>query len=42
MGRHAWCCSTLSALGYFAKRMPFEEAEIGARKRQENRPSFDD
>jgi hypothetical protein len=31
MGRHAWCCSTLSALGHFVKGIPFEEAEIGAR-----------
>jgi hypothetical protein len=37
MGQHAWCWSTLSALGRFVDGMPFEEAEIGARKRRENR-----
>ena len=36
MGRHAWCWSTLSALGHFVEGMPFEEAEIGARKHREN------
>jgi hypothetical protein len=36
MGRHAWCWSTLSALGHFVEGMPFEEAEIGARKWREN------
>ena len=37
MGRHAWCWSSLSALGHFVKGMPFEEVEIGARKRRGNR-----
>ena len=36
MGRCAWCWSTLSALGHFVEGMPFEEAEIGARKRRGN------
>jgi hypothetical protein len=35
-GQHAWCWSTLSALGHFVEGMPFEEAEIGARKRRGN------
>ena len=35
MGWCAWCCSTLSGLGHFVEGMPFEEAEIGARKRRE-------
>jgi hypothetical protein len=30
-GRHAWCWSTLSALGHFVEGIPFEEAETGAR-----------
>ena len=36
MGWHAWCWSTLSALGHFVEGMPFGEAEIGARKRRGN------
>jgi hypothetical protein len=36
MGRPTWCRSRLSALGHFVEGMPFEEVEIGARKRREN------